>query len=320
MFHSRYRVFRPAILATGLLLTLNGCTTSKDSTSDPIVSDVADNAPANDFEQAYQEAAMEEANRAEDPMPNNDSGSTFETPPAEEGLATNIEDTQENLATESQANPSQIPTAEEVPDYTITDVQASNAPLPPGDETKAIEPVPAQTQESSLESLAENPNLPSVDSGTPVAMDEPVPMSDMVGEEAEYIVQPGDNLASIAKKLYGSRSLYRELAAANNIKKPTRVHPGDIIKFKLDDRSRKFAEVYRGKGLKSVKVKKGDTLSGIAKRTLGKAAYWKTIWKLNRDIVENPNKLKVGMTLKYFNPAKLSQALKDAGLGVAGSH
>lgn len=49
--------------------------------------------------------------------------------------------------------------------------------------------------------------------------------------------------------------------------------------------------------MKSYTVKKGDTLSAIAKRELGNAARWPEIHRLNPDI-EDPNLIHPGQTLR----------------------
>ena len=41
-------------------------------------------------------------------------------------------------------------------------------------------------------------------------------------------------------------------------------------------------------------IKKGDTLSKIAQKELGKAHRWKYLYELNKDVIKNPNKLKPG--------------------------
>ena len=53
-------------------------------------------------------------------------------------------------------------------------------------------------------------------------------------------------------------------------------------------------------GPQSIVVKKGDTLSSIAKRVLGKANRWPLLWWENRRKVHNPNMLLVGTRL-YFD-------------------
>ncbi len=52
-------------------------------------------------------------------------------------------------------------------------------------------------------------------------------------------------------------------------------------------------------------IKSGDTLSKIAKEQLGGAHRWKYLYKLNRDVIKDPNKLKPGknsVVLRINNP------------------
>jgi len=44
-------------------------------------------------------------------------------------------------------------------------------------------------------------------------------------------------------------------------------------------------------------VKKGDTLSSIAKNELGRATRWKYLYEINKDRIKDPNKLKTGMKI-----------------------
>jgi len=45
-------------------------------------------------------------------------------------------------------------------------------------------------------------------------------------------------------------------------------------------------------------VQKGDSLSKIAKQELGDANAWKKIFEANRDVLEDPDKIFPGQTLK----------------------
>ncbi len=45
-------------------------------------------------------------------------------------------------------------------------------------------------------------------------------------------------------------------------------------------------------------VQKGDSLSKIAKQHLGDANAWKTIFEANRDVLDDPDKIFPGQTLK----------------------
>lgn len=45
-------------------------------------------------------------------------------------------------------------------------------------------------------------------------------------------------------------------------------------------------------------VRSGDTLSGIARQTLGDASRYQAIFEANRDILSDPDKIKPGQVLK----------------------
>ena len=49
---------------------------------------------------------------------------------------------------------------------------------------------------------------------------------------------------------------------------------------------------------RTVTVAKGDTLSAIAKRELGKASLWPKLFEANRDQLDNPDRIKPGQVLK----------------------
>ena len=55
---------------------------------------------------------------------------------------------------------------------------------------------------------------------------------------------------------------------------------------------------------KEYKIKSGDTLSGIAKKELGKASRWKEIYNLNKDIIKDPNRIYPGQKIKLPHYAK----------------
>lgn len=51
-------------------------------------------------------------------------------------------------------------------------------------------------------------------------------------------------------------------------------------------------------------VARGDTLSSIARQHLGKASAWPDIFELNRDILDDPDRIQPGQVLKL--PARPS--------------
>ena len=45
-------------------------------------------------------------------------------------------------------------------------------------------------------------------------------------------------------------------------------------------------------------IEKGDTLSKIAKEQLGHASAWKQIFEANRDVIDDPDRIFPGQTIK----------------------
>ncbi|MCU0521071.1 MAG: LysM peptidoglycan-binding domain-containing protein [Anaerolineae bacterium] len=60
-------------------------------------------------------------------------------------------------------------------------------------------------------------------------------------------------------------------------------------------------------------VKSGDTLSKIAKETLGDADRWKEILEANKDKIKNPNVIQPGMELDI--PTKPTELPKVKPVG-----
>ena len=68
-------------------------------------------------------------------------------------------------------------------------------------------------------------------------------------------------------------------------------------RFDLADLLRLAKVVGGGAAPRTYKVKKGDTLSGIAEKKLGDAGRWPEIARLNRDIVPDPDEIVPGQVL-----------------------
>ena len=68
-------------------------------------------------------------------------------------------------------------------------------------------------------------------------------------------------------------------------------------RFELADLLRFAKVVGGGAAPKTYKVKKGDTLSRIAERKLGDAGRWPDIFKLNRDVIGDPDEIAPGLEL-----------------------
>ena len=97
--------------------------------------------------------------------------------------------------------------------------------------------------------------------------------------DVNYVVKKGDTLSAIASK-YGTT--YQWLASYNNIKNPNKIYPGQIIRVPGNIKITPNTYV----------VKKGDTLSSIAKKY---GISWKNLYEKNKTIIgKNPNKIYPG--------------------------
>ena len=106
-----------------------------------------------------------------------------------------------------------------------------------------------------------------------------------------YKVKSGDTLSGIASKQLGKADRWPEIFVLNRarIRHRDRLTPGQVLTLPGATPVRPRPELY--------KVKKGDTLSGIAARKLGDAKRWPEIARLNRDIVPDPDEIVPGQVL-----------------------
>jgi nucleoid-associated protein YgaU len=123
-----------------------------------------------------------------------------------------------------------------------------------------------------------------------------------------YSVQPGDSIARIAEKFYGSQAYTHVLLKANASVVPERLQPGQTLVIPDAPQSRIGSNTPAGipqvaeaviDPTSQYKVQPGDTLSRISMKLYGKSAVWASIYELNKDVIgADPARLKVGMVLK----------------------
>ncbi|HEX5880061.1 MAG TPA: LysM peptidoglycan-binding domain-containing protein [Actinomycetota bacterium] len=106
-----------------------------------------------------------------------------------------------------------------------------------------------------------------------------------------YKVKKGDSLSLIAQKQLGDAGRWPELFVLNRakIRHRDRLSVGQVLTLPGPTPIRPRPQLY--------KVKKGDTLSGIARSRLGDASRWPEIAKLNRDVVADPDEIAPGLVL-----------------------
>jgi DNA-binding SARP family transcriptional activator len=108
-----------------------------------------------------------------------------------------------------------------------------------------------------------------------------------------YLVRPGDTLWSIAEQAYGSGTEYRRLVAANLGRRMADgarftpqgvIQPGWILDVPEPTTWLEFVD-----GASWYTVRRGDTLSAIAARTLGDGERWAELYELNRATARLPD-------------------------------
>jgi nucleoid-associated protein YgaU len=137
-----------------------------------------------------------------------------------------------------------------------------------------------------------------------------------MNSKMSYVVQKGDSLAGIARKVYGDMSKWKEIAEMTGLENPKLIYPGDVVYYRLTDASMAFASAYEGAARAEVTVQQGDTLSTIAGRVLGDSSSWKIIWREN-DNIDNPDQLVVGSTVYYVAPGSSASVEGAKGVQVA---
>ncbi|MCL4418196.1 MAG: LysM peptidoglycan-binding domain-containing protein [Actinobacteria bacterium] len=116
-----------------------------------------------------------------------------------------------------------------------------------------------------------------------------------------YVVKEGDNLWSIAEKIYGSGYNWVDLAKANKLENPSVLYVGTKlsvpnVKVKEQTIVKQSAEGKNPITQTSYKVVKGDYLWDIAVRAYGDGYKWVEIAKANKLV--NPNLIHSGNVLK----------------------
>jgi len=126
-------------------------------------------------------------------------------------------------------------------------------------------------------------------------------------------VAPNETLTAICERYYGDTSLIKELAEFNDIENPDRVPRGMRLRIPAaehlirgerltapqSDLQRRLAAATAPRHAeRTYTVKKGDTLGEIAQKTLGSASKWRTLYEYNKDVIDDPDTVVVGTTLK----------------------
>jgi nucleoid-associated protein YgaU len=118
---------------------------------------------------------------------------------------------------------------------------------------------------------------------------------EMVGRHAgRYKVFPGDTLWSIARKQYGNPYLWSALYRSNRdkIRDPGLIYPGQWLQVPSTSMA-----AGRHRGAK-ITVHSGDTLWELAGHHLGDPYRWRSLYRLNRSVIQDPGHIFPGQVLR----------------------
>lgn len=132
-------------------------------------------------------------------------------------------------------------------------------------------------------------------------------------EPKVYVVMKNDSLWNIAKKEYGDGYAWVKIAKENNLKNPGILITGQ--KLFLPKIEQKEAVATINKETKTIdkgeyKVVKGDNLWKIAVNSYGDGYQWTKIWQENKNVLQNPGLLEIGMTLNIPELKNAAAVLK----------
>ena len=284
------------------------------------------------------------ASESDDPVDDTVTTSSEETTPAQDptqDLSADEVKVETPLASEQETTTAAVVTKEEEvqtpSDYTLSDAGGKappepSMPIPHGDAVGAETPANTLSDTNTSVSALDAVVVAAVDPvmvteqkapqkakraavaskakkskrivDAPVAREAAAPAD---GNNGNYVVLPGDSISHIAAKIYGSSRRWRALAKLNGLDHPERIFPGDMIRYEMSDATKEFHDLYTGAARQEVTVRRGDTLSRIAKRVYGNDGYWKAVWRLNTETIKDPNRIEVGQKLVYVDASKLKQ-------------
>ncbi len=171
----------------------------------------------------------------------------------------------------------------------------------------AVEPPkaePPKPEAPKPEAPKPEPPKPEAKKEEPAKAEAPKPAPPAPAPAPTYTVQSGDSLSRIAQRALGDGNRWRELFDLNRdqISNPDVIHPGQVLKLPGGSSAPAPAAPPppppKPAPGPTYTVGSGDTLSGIASRTLGDGNRWREIFDLNRDQLSNPNVIQAGQVLK----------------------
>lgn len=247
--------------------------------------EVANNEEGSNEEVSNEEGANEEA--------------TDNTAEAGDGTENDLQEIIQEMNGQQTTDTAEAPAAEALqPDPAAM----GQAPMPMNNAPAAA---PVNTAAAAAPAQASSP-LPFQPGGTPAGQNLPE-----MGSKMAYVVEQGDTLGKISQKIYGSNGRWQEMATLSGITNPSRIFPGDLVYYTLDEAAVPFAAAYESIQKSEEQVQPGDTLATIAQRVYGTTTAWRSIWRQN-DNIENPDIVPPGTAVFYIPKGAASAAVKKS--------
>lgn len=227
----------------------------------------------------------------------------------EEGQQENMENSEgENSAEEGNATENDLQEIiQEMNGQQTADTgEGETAPLQPD----APSTMPANTTPTASTEPSASP-MPFQPGGSPAA-----PGLPEIGSKMGYIVEAGDTLGKISQKIYGTTGRWNELATLSGMANPSRIYPGDLVYYTLDESAVAFATAYESVQRGTESVQPGDTLATIAQRIYGSSKAWRSLWRHN-DNIDNPDILTAGSAVYYVPSGSATAAVNTIKTNIA---
>ncbi len=234
-----------------------------------------------------------------------------ELPNPEDALAEATKDAaspEENSDSVSAATIEALAAEQQIASSQLSVPPSAEAPAEQAQQTAEAMTIPS-TEENSP---SPSPRLPELSEASSDSVNSRADSSTTSQNHRTYVIQPGDTLVSIAKMIYGQKQRWKELAKLNKVANVEKIYAGKTLKFTSDSDSADYEARWDALAKNSIEIKKGDSLSSLARKHLGNAQHWTVLWSLNRETIENPNKIRVGSVVKCASKEDLAAFYKGA--------
>ena len=198
-------------------------------------------------------------------------------------------------------------------------------PLPPATKEKTSLTNPATiTPGASQEPVTQSPpavvELPRrEETAQPTTTMTPRPQHELSrgASQKTHTIVLGDYLITIAQAEYGDGQLWQAIKAANPGLDENHLKVGQQIKIPALAEARRLLQqsarpatetntpslptretVHPTAGRSTYTIERGDSLTKIARNILGDGSRWREIYELNRDRLDSPDILEIGLTLR----------------------